>query len=391
MINLTKLLVDSEHFGDSLRYSRDVCGAKNGTTNKLGPVVVWNCTRTCNLNCIHCYMASDAQRYAGELSTREAKQFIDQLAEFKVPVILFSGGEPLIRNDFFDLAEYAIRLGIRVTISTNGTLIDKETARCIKKMGVGYVGISLDGMREINDQFRQKAGAFDAALQGIRNCLENEQRVGLRFTINRHNLSDLEDIFYLLEDEGIPRVCFYHLVYSGRGSEMIKEDITRAESRQVMDMIINKTIDFHQRGITKEILTVDNHADGVYTYLSIKEKDPALAGRILELLKSNGGNRTGIAIGQVDNRGFVHADQFTQNYTFGNVRDRPFGQIWTDTSDPILGGLKDRKALLKGRCAACQWLNICNGNFRARAEAATGDFWESDPACYLTDDEIGLS
>jgi Fe-coproporphyrin III synthase len=391
LINLTKLIVGSEYFGDSLRYGKDIRGAKNGTTNKLGPVVVWNCTRTCNLNCIHCYMASGAEHYAGELSTREAKQFIDQLAEFKVPVILFSGGEPLIRNDFFDLAEYAIRLGIRVTISTNGTLIDKETARRIKRMGVGYVGISLDGMREINDRFRQKAGAFDAALRGIRNCLENDQRVGLRFTINRHNLSDLEDIFYLIESEGIPRVCFYHLVYSGRGSEMIKEDVSRAESREIMDRIINKTVDFHQRGITKEILTVDNHVDGVYTYLSVKKQDPAQAHRILELLKSSGGNRTGIAIGQVDNRGFVHADQFTQNYSFGNVRDRSFGEIWTDMSNPILAGLKDRKKLLKGRCAVCKWLNICNGNFRARAEAATGDFWESDPACYLTDDEIGLS
>ena len=201
----------------------------------------------------------------------------------------------------------------------------------------------------------------------------------------------MESIFQLIEEEQIPRICFYHLVYSGRGSEMMKEDVTREESRAAMDLIINKTMDFHKRGLMKEILTVDNHADGVYTYLRMKQENPELAEKVWELLQNNGGNRTGIAIGQVDNLGFVHADQFTQNHTFGNVRERKFGDIWTDSTHPILGGLKDRKPLLKGRCAQCQWLSVCNGNFRARAEAATGDFWESDPACYLSDSEIGIA
>jgi Fe-coproporphyrin III synthase len=391
MINLSKLLLASDNYGDSLRYGQEVHGAVHGVTRNLGPVVVWNCTRTCNLNCIHCYMESDATEHSGELSTAEAKTFISELAAFKVPVILFSGGEPLVRPDFFDLTKYAIDLGIRVTISTNGTLIDQETAELIKKLGVGYVGISLDGKREKNDRFRKMKGAFDAALQGIRNCRQVGQKVGLRFTINRHNYSEMEAIFQLIEEEEIPRICFYHLVYSGRGSAMIKEDITREESRQALDLIIDKTIDFHRRGITKEILTVDNHADGVYTYLRFKKEAPELAEKIWDLLKSNGGNRTGIAIGQVDNLGFVHADQFTQNHSFGNVRERSFGDIWTDLSHPVLAGLKDRKTLLKGRCAACKWLAVCNGNFRARAETVTGDFWESDPACYLTDQEIGIS
>ncbi|MBS4022148.1 MAG: putative heme d1 biosynthesis radical SAM protein NirJ1 [Dethiobacter sp.] len=390
MISVTKLLSGAGHFGDSLRYSHDSRGALHGTTHGMGPVVVWNSTRTCNLKCIHCYMESDSVKYENELSTEEAKRFIDDLAEFKVPVILFSGGEPLIRPDFFELAEYSASRGLRVTISTNGTLIDKETAQRIKDLGVGYVGISLDGMGEKNDEFRKKKGAFDAALRGIRNCLDIGQRVGLRFTINRHNYAEMENIFKLIEEEGIPRICFYHLVYSGRGSEMMKEDVTREESRQAMDMIIDKTLYFHNKGIDKEILTVDNHADGVYTYLRMQKTDPRRAEQVWELLRNNGGNRTGIAIGQVDNLGFVHADQFTQNHTFGNVRERTFGDIWTDGSHPILAGLKDRKPLLKGRCAACKWLSVCNGNFRARAEAATGDFWESDPACYLTDTEIGV-
>jgi radical SAM protein with 4Fe4S-binding SPASM domain len=336
-------------------------------------------------------MESDAIRYENELTTVEAKNFIDGLAEFAVPVILFSGGEPLIRPDFFDLARYAVGRGLRVTISTNGTLIDRATARELKKIGVGYVGISLDGVGSKNDEFRKMEGAFDKALDGIRHCLKIGQRVGLRFTINRHNYGEMENIFTLIEEEGIPRICFYHLVYSGRGSEMMMEDVTLGESRRAMDLIIDKTLYFEARGLDKEVLTVDNHADGVYIYLRMLREDPVRAGQVWELLRNNGGNRTGIAIGQVDNQGFVHADQFTQNHTFGNVRERKFGEIWTDCSNPILAGLKDRKPLLKGRCATCRWLAVCNGNFRARAEAVTGDFWEADPACYLTDEEIGVA
>ena len=109
-----------------------------------------------------------------------------------------------------------------------------------------------------------------------------------------------------------------------------------------------------------------------------------------QLLRWNGGNSSGIGIGAVDHLGNVHADQFWQHYSFGNVRERPFSRIWTDTSDPLMAGLKNRKPLLKGRCAACKYLDICNGNFRVRAEAIYDDVWAPDPACYLSDEEIGL-
>ena len=390
MISVTKLLCDTEYFGDSLRYSPGSMGQVNGATQGQGPVVVWNTTRTCNLKCIHCYSNSESKKYEGELDTGEALRFIDHLAEFKVPVILFSGGEPLLREDLIELVTYARSKGIRATISTNGTLLSKEKVATLMDLGVGYIGVSLDGIGENNDRFRGREGAFAAALTGIRNCIEIGQRTGLRFTINKHNYNELNAIFDLIEAENIPRVCFYHLVYAGRGSKMVEEDITRQEARLAMDLIMARTLDFHRRGLQKEILTVDNHADGVYLYMMLKEKDPARAQGVLDLLRLNGGNRTGIAIGAVDWYGNVHPDQFTQNHTFGNVRERKFGDIWTDKSQPVLAGLKNRKPLLKGRCAACRWLDICNGNFRARAEAVTGDFWESDPACYLTDEEIGI-
>jgi putative heme d1 biosynthesis radical SAM protein NirJ1 len=388
MIGITKFLIGSENFGDSLRYTHGSKDQVNGTSEGRGPVVAWNMTRTCNLKCIHCYSSSENKKYDGELTHEEALKFVDDLAAFNVPVLLFSGGEPLIREDIFVLAERAANYGIRPTISTNGTLITRKVAQKLKDIGVGYVGISLDGLREGNDKFRGKEGAFDAALQGIESCVAVGQRVGLRFTINRHNVKELNNIFELIEEKNINRVCFYHLVYSGRGSEMMKEDITHEESRQAMDIIIDRTLDFHRRGMDKEILTVDNHADAIYLYLKLKETNPQRAEEVYALMKINGGNRSGIAFANVDSLGYVHPDQFNQHHTFGNVREKPFGEIWTDTSHPILAGLKNRKPLLKGRCSTCKWLHVCNGNFRARAEAVTGDFWESDPACYLTDAEI---
>lgn len=387
MIGVSKLLCDTQNYGDSLRYSPASKGQIHGTAKGMGPVIAWNITRTCNLKCLHCYSDSDAKQYTGELSTVEALRFIDDCAVFKVPVLLFSGGEPLIRPDVFELVQYAKKQGIRVTFSTNGTLIDRAMAQKIKDLGVGYVGISLDGLGKANDDFRGKIGAFEQALSGIRHCLAVGQRVGLRFTINRYNYGDLENIFDLIKEEQIPRVCFYHLVYSGRAAHMMKNDVSHDESRAALDLIMEKAVEF---GLACEILTVDNHADIVYLYLRQLKKDPLRAAKIWELMNRNGGNRSGIAFANVDPLGNVHPDQFTQNVTLGNVREHPFGEIWTDMSQPVLSGLKHRQSLLKGRCSQCKWLSVCNGNFRSRAEAVTGDFWESDPACYLTDEEIGI-
>ncbi len=379
-----------ENYGDSLRYRPDGPGRTGGAAAGYGPVVVWNITRACNLNCMHCYANSGGGAAGDELNTGEALHFIDSLAEFRVPVILFSGGEPLVREDFFTLAEHAVKRGIRATVSTNGTLIDSEKAKKIKRLGAGYVGISLDGTGEKNDRFRGRAGAFRAALAGMRNCRQVGQKVGLRFTINRHNYGEIDAIFDLIEEEDISRVCFYHLVYAGRGSQMIGEDVTHAETRAALDLIIERTASLFQRGKRVEVLTVDNHCDAVYIYLKLLRENSPLAAEVYRLLEINGGNRSGIAIGQVDWRGDVHPDQFTLNHTLGSIRERKFGDIWNDLSNPIMAGLKNRAGLVGGRCSACRWLNLCNGNFRARAEAVYGDFWAQDPACYLTDEEIGL-
>ncbi|MGC5324145.1 radical SAM protein [Brevibacillus sp. SYSU BS000544] len=388
MIGLSSLLETTQTFGDKLRYSEEARGQNRGTHEGHGPVVVWNITRTCNLNCLHCYSSSEAIQYEGEFSTEEAKNVIDQLADAKVPVILFSGGEPLIRPDILELAEYAIGKGIRITFSTNGTLINEEKAKKLKELGVSYVGISLDGIGEIHDKFRRKEGAFELTLKGIRNCLAIGQKVGLRFTMNRHNIESLPSILELMEKENIPRACFYHLVYAGRGA--VEDDITHEQSREALDLIIDAIKRFADKGEAREILTVDNHADGVYLYLKTKEENPELAERIYEKLLRNGGNRSGVALCNIDHRGNIHADQFSQNITFGNLREKSFKEIW-ESDHPILTGLRNRKEMIKGRCAECKYFEVCNGNFRPRALGYYGDYWESDPQCFLTDEEIGLT
>lgn len=394
MIGITKLYCGAVTPSDALRYGRQSSQMPHHLLQFSAdkkPVVVWNTTRRCNLNCIHCYSDSHNEEYPGELSTQQARAMIDDLAGFGAPVLLFSGGEPLVRDDLFYLAEYAQGKGIRTVISTNGTLITKEAARSIRKAGIGYVGISLDGIGSNNDRFRGKKGAFAEALKGIHNCREAGQRVGLRLTLTRHNVQDLSDIFRLIEEENIDRACFYHLVYAGRGRGMKEDDLTIQDTREAVDMIAEKAMDYYKRGLEKEILTVDNHTDGVYVYLKVKEGQPHRAEEVYQLLRWNGGNNSGIGIADVDNQGYVHADQFWWEYSFGNVKDRLFSEIWMDTSDELMKGLKNRKALLHGRCASCRFLDICNGNFRVRAKAVYGDVWAPDPACYLSDEEIGIA
>ena len=392
MISFSRLLCDAIGPMDSLRYGEPGShGSKTAVAERTPrPVVVWNCTKQCNLTCQHCYASAKTRKAVGELDTAAAKAFITDLAEFGAPVLMFSGGEPLMREDLFELAGFAKEKGLRLVLSTNGTLITEESAAKIADIGFAEVGISLDGIGEKNDFFRGQKGAFDAALRGIRYCLARDVRVSLRLTITSFNHKEIPAILRLVEEEGIKRVCFYHLAYSGRGDQLRKEDISHAETRAVIDTICQETLDLHRRGSPREILTVGSHTDGVYLYLKLKEKDPARAEKVLALLQTNGGNNAGSKIGAVDPMGNVHPDQFWWHYSLGNVQQKKFSDIWADTSEPLLHGLRNRREFLKGRCARCRYLNLCNGNLRVRAEAVFGDVWAEDPACYLTDEEIGL-
>ena len=353
------------------------------------PIVVWNFTRTCNLQCVHCYTDSEAMKYPDELTTDQAKAVLDDLAEFRVPAVLFSGGEPLVRPDLFELAGYARRLGLHVVLSTNGTLIDRATAQKLKDLQFAYVGISLDSANPaIHDKFRGMQGAFNRTMQGFRHCVAVDQKVGLRLTLTRQTCDDLDEIFDFIEAEGINRACFYHLCPAGRGKDLGALEPARA--RRAVDTIIRRTADLYARGKRVEILTVDNHCDGPYLYLKMLAENHPRAQQVLEMITWNGGARysSGVGIADIDSCGNVHADQFSMYRSFGNVKQRKFREIWQDTSDPIMAGLKDRLPLLEGRCATCRFQRVCGGALRARAEIVTGSPWAADPACYLTDDEI---
>ncbi len=367
---------------DQLRYSCET---------HQRPVVVWNTTQRCNLHCVHCYSKSENQLYPNELTTEEAKAFVKDLSEFKVPVLLFSGGEPLLRHDLFEVARYATEAGIRAVLSTNGTLITEAKANQLKTAGFSYVGVSLDGIGETNNNFRGKPEAFEMAVAGIRNCIKAGVKTGLRFTVTKYNIKDVPEIFDFIENQGIPRVCFYHLAYAGRGTAITNDDLTHEETRAFMDFILEKTESFHNKNLKTEILTVDNHADAAYLYLKLKEKEPKKAEAVLKLLKLNGGNSSGSGIACVDFKGNVHPDQFWQHYSLGNVRTRRFSQIWSDNSQPMLQVLRNRKIHLQGKCAECRFLDICNGNLRVRAEALYDNMWANDPACYLAYEEIKIS
>ncbi len=395
MIGISKLYCSTVEASDPLRYGRrsaDLPSHLLQFSQDKRPIVVWNITRRCNLSCVHCYSQSANKNYADELTTNEGFKLLDDLADFGVPVVLFSGGEPTMRPDLLELIAYARSRGMRAVVSTNGTLIDEKMASEFAKADLSYVGISLDGMASINDKFRGMAGAFDKAINAIENCKAAGVKVGLRFTINKRNASDVDNIFDLLVQRDIPRVCFYHLVYAGRGNNLIKEDLTHSETRFIVDKIIDRTAVLHSQGLKKEVLTVDNHTDGPYLYLRLlREGKTERAAEVMQLLQMNGGNSTGIGIACVSWDGQVHPDQFWRHYSFGNVRQRTFGDIWTDRTDELMDKLKNRKAFLPPRCKACRFVDVCNGNFRVRAEAANNDIWADDPACYLTDEEIGYN
>lgn len=395
MVGVSKLYCGAVEAGDLLRYpgrqAQELPSHLLQFSADKKPVVVWNVTRRCNLKCLHCYAQATAGPAPDELSHQAALDLLRDLKDFGTPVVLFSGGEPLLRPDLLELVDRAVAHGMRAVISTNGTLISRDLAWRLKDLGLSYVGISLDGTAAVHDRFRGEPGSFAAAMAGVRHCQEMGLKVGLRFTVSRLNFREVPAIFDLVEEYQLPRICFYHLVYAGRGTRLVAEALSHPQTRELLDLICARTRQIFDSGRAAEVLTVDNHADGPYIYLKLLKEDPGRAAEVLELLKMNEGNNSGRGIGCVSWDGEVHADQFWRHYSFGNVRRRPFGEIWTDLSDPLMARLKDKKRYVGGRCARCRWLEVCAGNFRVRAEALSGDLWAPDPACYLTDEEIGIT
>jgi len=359
--------------------------------NPPGPVVIWNLIRRCNLTCKHCYSISADKDFAGELSTDEVFTVMDDLRAFRVPVLILSGGEPLLRPDIFDIAKRAKQMGFYVGLSTNGTLIDESNIGPIAEAGFNYVGISLDGIRETHDMFRRKEGAFDASLRGVQLCHDAGIKVGVRFTLTQDNAHDLPALLKLVDDEGIDKFYLSHLNYAGRGNKNRGRDAFLQTTRTAMNLLFNTVWNNVQRGIEKDFVTGNNDADGVFLLQWVRQHFPEREEHLRGKLAQWGGNSSGVNVANIDNLGNVHPDTMWWNHNLGNVRDRKFSEIWVDTSDPLMAGLKSSPRPVKGRCAECAYLDVCGGNTRVRAMQLTGDPWEEDPACYLSDEEIGVT
>jgi heme d1 biosynthesis radical SAM protein NirJ len=356
-----------------------------------GPVVIWNLIRRCNLTCKHCYSISADVDFPGELSTAEICAVMDDLKHFGVPVLILSGGEPLLRPDIYEISARAKAMGFYVGLSTNGTLIDADNIGRIAAIGYDYVGISLDGMREVHDRFRQKPGAFDASLAAIRLCRDAGIKVGMRFTPTQDTARELPDILRLMEAEGVDKLYVSHLNYGGRGNRHRASDAVHGTTRQVMDQLFEAAWADAQAGGRREFVTGNNDADAVYLLQWIARHRPERHAEMLERLRRWGGNASGVNIANIDNLGNVHPDTFWWNYNLGNVRERPFSAIWVDTSDPLMAGLKSSPRPLRGRCGVCGYRAVCGGNTRVRAFQLTGDPWWEDPACYLSDRELDIA
>ncbi|MDD2743561.1 MAG: heme d1 biosynthesis radical SAM protein NirJ [Rhodocyclaceae bacterium] len=358
--------------------------------NPPGPVVIWNLIRRCNLTCKHCYSISADTNFPGELTTEQVYGVMDDLKEFKVPVLILSGGEPLLRPDIYEIAKRAKAKGFYVGLSSNGTLIDENNIDQIAECDFNYVGVSLDGIRETHDKFRRMDGAFEASLKGIRLCRDLGLKIGVRFTMTQDNAHDLPELLKLVEDEGIDRFYFSHLNYAGRGNKNRKDDAQHKLTRWAMDLLFDTCWEYNQRGLNKEFTTGNNDADGVYFLHWVRRRFPDKAAHVEAKLRQWGGNSSGVNVANIDNLGNVHPDTMWWHHTLGSVKTRPFSQIWPDTSDALMAGLKQHPRAVKGRCGECAYLDICNGNTRVRAQQMTGDAWAEDPGCYLSDEEIGL-
>ena len=405
MINITKLWTGAAQPADHIRYGQEsgmqhphsstaACPPASSRVRK--PIVVWNITRTCNLRCVHCYADSHAERYPGELSWEQCCAVIDDLADYRVNALLLSGGEPLLHPQLPQILQRATEKGLKVTISTNGTRITPEYTRMFKDLGVAYVGISLEGIGAVHDQFRGVKGAFDGAIRGFKLCEEVGQKTGLRLTLTRNNVQSMEQILNFIEQEGIQRVCFYHLVPTGRGVDVAS--LKPEEARAALDMLIARAEAWHAAGQTRELLTVTQPADGVYLLLRQLREGHPLAKETLRLLTWNGGgaNSSGRGIANIDTQGNIHPDQFWQGITLGNVKTQKFSDVWEAASEPsarVLQELRgsddplERQKKLSGRCATCKHFALCGGGFRTRAAFANGHWYGSDTGCYLTDDE----
>jgi Fe-coproporphyrin III synthase len=381
MIIFSKALADQATVWEALRASQSCQNLPPDLLRfsaQSKPVVMWNLTAHCNLACQHCYM--DAGRDAREeLSLEAGMRLVDELAEMKVPILIFTGGEPLLSRNFYALAFHAREAGLRTVISTNGTLITPEVAGLLAEAKIRYVGVSLDAASaSTHDAFRGVAGAHARALQGLKNARDAGLKTGLRITLTADNWQDVPALLNLALQERIPRFCLYHLVPTGRGADITARDVTPEQRRSVIRLLAEAAEEL--KGEDIEILTTDSPMDGAYL-LELLKGDPR-SENVRKLLLNAGGCSMGVKVANINHRGDVHPCHFMPQVVVGNVRERSFRDIWIDHPTAELQSLRDIKSRLKGACGACDYLDLCGG-CRQKAYYYHGDMLAEDPTCIL--------
>ncbi len=335
-------------------------------------LVAWEITRSCNLACKHCRAEAHLEPYPGELSTREALGLIDTFPQTGDPVVIFTGGEPLLRPDLFDLIGHAHNLGLRCVMAPNGTLITLENARLMKQAGIQRCSISIDGptARE-HDQFRGVPGAFEQSMAGI----DYLKQAGIPFQINttvtRDNLPRFRDIFNLARDLGAVAWHIFMLVTTGRGSEIADQTIPAREYEEVLNWFYDfrKTTDMHLKA------TCAPHYYRIMRQRA-RQENIQVNQENFGLDAMSRGCLGGIGfcfishVGQVQPCGYLELD-------CGNVRNTPFPEIWAST--PNFLKLRDKKQY-KGKCGICEYHRVCGG-CRARALTMNNDFMAPEPLC----------
>jgi MoaA/NifB/PqqE/SkfB family radical SAM enzyme len=309
--------------------------SQNGRVDASGsepkPVVRWQVTRTCNLACVYCSSDSHAEAYPSELNGAQARALLEDLARFEVRAVVLSGGEPLVRRDTLDLAEYGRALGLTFELATNGTLLDLDIAWRIREIGFGYVDISLDGTGPTNDILRGKPRAFERAVHGIRTLTAVGQKVGVRLTITPQTFRGLDAIFDFIENEGINRAVFQHWMPSdlGRG----EGGLTNEDCRLALRTIARRARALNDIGNSCEILTAGNTADGPF----LREM------RAPQALPDGSRSAPVLRFCDIDSQGNVYPEGLRPFAALGNVKERKFSEIWTDPNSERLTALRDRQ------------------------------------------------
>jgi len=392
MIVFSKLLADKTTVWEAIR-AKEIASAKAPDdlirfSSEKKPVVMWNITRECNLSCQHCYM--DARtKHPDEWTLEEGIRFIDEMAELEMPMLIVTGGEPLKSENFFDFAFHAQKKGVRMVISTNGTLITPIIAARLKKADIKYVGVSVDAATpEKHDKFRGVKGAFNAAMTGIKNAQAAGLKTGIRITIHKGNWQEVPALLDLCVEMGVPRFCLYHLVPTGRGERMMDMDLSKEERTKVLEYLYDSAIRLKDEEI--EILTTDSPMDGVYILERLKREDPERYEQVRELLKIGGGCSIGDKVANVDYLGNVNPCHFTPQMTVGNVRELSFAEIWNNRPGTVLCEIRDKKRKdLSGACGKCEYVDICGG-CRQKARFYDDNFYGEDPTCIYNPDKGSL-